>query len=126
MDLNSPALTPSMAIPARVQIADDQMPADAAYRLACEGTSLIWRGDFHNARQLLQALGRRVDRKPRKSAAAPAPSAPADLFHRYRQSQGQRARVLGMLLIEVAGDYTIAWRLGAHRRVSPGWWHCAS
>ena len=110
MDLNSPALTPPMAIPARVQIADDQMPADAAYRLACEGTSLIWRGDFHNARQLLQALGRRVDRKPRKSAAAPAPSAPADLFHRYRQSQGQRARVLGMLLIEVAGDYTIALR----------------
>ena len=110
MDLNPPALTPPMAAPARVQIADDQMPADAAYRLACEGTSLIWRGDFQNARQLLQALWRRVDRKPRKGVAAPVPSAPADLFHRYRQSQGQRARVLGMLLIEVAGDYTIALR----------------
>ena len=77
--------------PSRVQIADDAFPADVAYRLACEGTALLWRGDFHNARQLLQALGRRVDRKPRKSAA-PAAAAPADLFYRHRQAQGRRAR----------------------------------
>jgi SAM-dependent methyltransferase len=95
--------------PTRVQIADDQLPADGAYRLACEGTALLWRGDFHNARQLLQALGRRIDRKPRKSAT-PAPIAPADLFYRHRQTQGRRARVLGMLLIELAPDYTIALR----------------
>ena len=95
--------------PTRVQIADDQLPADAAYRLACEGTALLWRGDFHNARQLLQALGRRVDRKPRKSAL-PAPAAPADLFYRHRQAQGRRARVLGLLLIELAPDYAIALR----------------
>lgn len=95
--------------PTRVQIADDQLSADGAYRLACEGTALLWRGDFHNARQLLQALGRRVDRKPRKSAT-PAPATPADLFYRHRQAQGRRARVLGMLLIELAPDYTIALR----------------
>jgi hypothetical protein len=53
--------------PARVQLADDQMPADVAYRLACEGTALLWRGDFQNARQLLQALARRLDRPPRKA-----------------------------------------------------------
>jgi methylase of polypeptide subunit release factors len=95
--------------PSRVQIADDAWSADVAYRLACEGTALLWRGDFHNARQLLQALGRRVDRKPRKSAA-PAPAAPADLFYRHRQAQGRRARVLGLLLIELAPDYAIALR----------------
>lgn len=95
--------------PARVQIADDQLPADVAYRLACEGTGLLWRGDFHNARQLLQALGRRVDRKPRKPAA-PALATPSDLFYRHRQAQGRRARVLGMLLIELRPDYTIALR----------------
>ena len=95
--------------PSRVQIADDAFPADVAYRLACEGTALLWRGDFHNARQLLQALGRRVDRKPRKSAA-PAPAASADLFYRHRQAQGRRARVLGLLLIELAPDYAIALR----------------
>ena len=98
--------------PARVQIADDQMPADVAYRLACEGTALLWRGDFHNARQLLQALGRRIDRKPRKPVrtSVAMPAAPADLFHRHRQAQGHRARILGMLLIELSGDYGIALR----------------
>ena len=57
-----------MSPPRRVVIADDTMTADTAYRLACEGTGLLWRGDFQNARQLLQALARRVDRPSRKSA----------------------------------------------------------
>jgi SAM-dependent methyltransferase len=94
--------------PRRLQLADDQMPADVAYRLASAGTGLLWRGDFQNARQLLQALGRRLDRAARRNAAAPA--APADLFYRHRQAQGRRARVLGLLLVEVGGDYGIALR----------------
>ena len=57
--------------PKRVVIADDQMNADAAYHLACEGTAMLWRGDFQNARQLLQAMARRADRKPPKPAPSP-------------------------------------------------------
>jgi len=95
-------------VPKRVQLADDQLPADLAYRLASEGTALLWRGDFQNARQLLQALGRRLDRAGRKPAAAPA--TPAERFYRHRQAQGRRARVLGMLVIEVEGDHGIALR----------------
>ena len=94
--------------PARVQLADDQMPADVAYRLASEGTALLWRGDFQNARQLLVALGRRLDRPPRKAASAPA--SPSESFYRHRQAQGRRARVLGMLVIELEGDYGIRLR----------------
>ena len=94
--------------PARVQLADDQMPADLAYRLASEGTALLWRGDFQNARQLLQALGRRLDRAPRKAASAPMTL--TDAFYRYRQAQGRRARVLGMVVIELDGDYGIPLR----------------
>ena len=45
-----------VAVPKRVQLADDTLNADTAYRLACEGTALLWRGDFQNARQLLQAM----------------------------------------------------------------------
>jgi hypothetical protein len=52
--------------PKRVVLADDTLTADTAYRLACEGTGLLWRGDFQNARQLLQALVRRVDKTPTK------------------------------------------------------------
>ena len=60
--------------PKRVAIADDRMKADDAYRLACEGTALLWRGDFQNARQLLHAMARRCDEKPRKSKKTPATS----------------------------------------------------
>jgi methylase of polypeptide subunit release factors len=92
--------------PQRVQVVDDTLTADAAYRLASEGTGLLWRSDFHNARQLLQAMARRADRKPRKPAAVPA--SPTEAFHLHRQAQGQRSRTLGRLLIAVEGDYRIA------------------
>jgi SAM-dependent methyltransferase len=99
-------------LPARVVLADDTLTADAAYRLACEGTGLLWRGDFQNARQLLQAMARRID-KPQKAkrkkadAAAPLPGA---AFHTHRQAQAQRTRVLSQVLIELNGDYSIALR----------------
>ena len=93
--------------PRRVVIADDRTTADAAYRLACEGTALLWRGDFQNARQLLQAMARRLDRKPRKAVET---SAPAEAFHLYRQAQSQRARTLGMLLLPFEDDYRVPLR----------------
>ena len=97
--------------PKRVVIADDTITADAAYRLACEGTAILWRGDFQNARQLLQAMARRVDHKPRKSGKKNAPAAsPADAFHRHRLAQSQRARTLGMLLLPFEADYTVPLR----------------
>ncbi|MDO8932701.1 MAG: class I SAM-dependent methyltransferase [Rhodocyclaceae bacterium] len=98
-----------VAPPARVVVADDRIDADTAYRLACEGTALLWRGDFQNARLLLQAMARRVDRKPRKKKAAAATGA-ADAFHRHRLAQSQRARTLGMLLLPFAADYGIPLR----------------
>ena len=100
--------------PRRVIAADDTLPADTAYRMACEGTGLLWTGDFQNARMLLQALMRRADRKPRKVAAKAAQKAaaatPAEAFHLHRQAQAQRARVLSSVLIALEGDYTIALR----------------
>ncbi len=96
--------------PKRLQIADDTLNADTAYRLACEGTALLWRGDFHNARQLLQALARRADRKPRKARAPAAPASLSQAFHLHRQAQAQRARVLAMVLIPLDADYTVPLR----------------
>lgn len=95
--------------PRKVEAVDDTLPADQAYRLACEGTALLWRGDYHNARQLLQALARRLDRSGGKKPARPAASA-REAFHQHRQTQGQRARVLGMVLIPVTADYRIPLR----------------
>ena len=106
--------------PPRVVMADDTLSADAAYRLACEGTALLWRGDFHNARQLLLALARRAQRLPRRksraASAAAADDAPGAAFHRHRQAQSQRARVLAQLLIELQGDHGIALRRAPDHR----------
>ena len=91
--------------PKRVVLADDRMNADTAYRLACEGTGLLWRGDYQNARQLLQALARRTDRKTRKVS-----STPADAFNLHRQAQSQRARVLSMVLMPLGADHQMPLR----------------
>ena len=100
--------------PRRVVAADDTLPADTAYRMACEGTGLLWTGDYQNARMLLQALARRIDRKPAKAAAKAAQKAadatPAQAFHLHRQAQAQRARVLSSVLIVLEGDYAIGLR----------------
>ena len=101
--------------PKRVILADDTITADIAYRLACEGTALLWRGDFHNATQLLQAMARRADktpaRKQRKTAKESSHAvSPADRFHQYRLVQSQRARVLGSLLIPFNADRSIELR----------------
>ncbi len=101
--------------PKRVQIADDRMTADAAYRLACEGTALLWRGDFQNARQLLQAMARRADEKPRKAKIA---ASPTESFHLHRQAQSQRARTLGMLLLPFEADHSIPLRRAPDARAA--------
>lgn len=103
--------------PGRVVIADDQLSADAAYRLACEGTAVLWRGDFQNARQLLRALARRLERKPRKAAEAPAVTI-TEAFHLHRQAQARRARVLSMLLLPLEADYGVPLRRAPDLRLA--------
>jgi hypothetical protein len=91
--------------PERVIVADDRISADAAHRFACAGTAMLWRGDFQNGRQLLNALARRADRKPFRPGTTPV-----DTFHRYRQAQAQRAHTLGMLLLPFDADHGIPLR----------------
>ncbi|MBC7442305.1 MAG: class I SAM-dependent methyltransferase [Ramlibacter sp.] len=93
------------APPKRIVIADDTMTADAAYRLAQNGTGMLWRGDFQGARQLLSALARRVDRgrhTPTTDLAA--------AFRRYRSEALRRAQLLGLVLVPLESDYTVPLR----------------
>ncbi|WP_201587501.1 methyltransferase [Psychrobacter jeotgali] len=103
--------------PERIVVVDDTTTADEAYRLACAGTSMLWRGDFHNGRQLLQAINRRIERtnerseqRKRKKAANKNKSESdhnqlPNLFHQQRQMQAQRSRLLSRLLLELDADY---------------------
>ena len=111
----------SQSMPATLLPVDDTFAANAAFRLVNEGTGLLWRGDFQNGRQLLQALGRRVDKPPRehaprKGAQAPAPARAdaaalaRDAFTRHREAQARRAALLGRVLVKFEPDHTIALR----------------
>lgn len=94
------------------------MSADAAYGLACQGVAFLWRGDFQNARQMLNALAKRADRRKRlptsagtkAAAVTSASAATAAAFHIERQARAQRARTLSALLIELDADYRCALR----------------
>jgi methylase of polypeptide subunit release factors len=109
------------ALPARVVLADDTLAADTAYRLACEGTGLLWRGDFQNARQLLQAMTRRLEKSAKARAKKPSSTdttLPGAAFHKHRQAQAQRTRVLSQVLIELNADYGIDLRRAPDARLA--------
>ena len=78
---------------------------------------MLWRGDFQNAKHLSQAISRRIDNrstKPKavnkavKQAREAAPEQ-KEQFHLYRKSQIERARTLGMLLVELSSEYKLPY-----------------
>jgi SAM-dependent methyltransferase len=96
--------------PGRVIESDDRLTADEAYGLACQGTALLWRGDFQNARQMLIALAKRADHASRKLQKAALAGSAVETFHRYRQFRAQRARTLGALIVELDENYVSGLR----------------
>ena len=99
----------------RVVLVDDTLTADTAYRYACEGTAMLWKSDFQNARQLLQALATRIDKpskkiKRDKEKSKSESRSILDNFNHHRLAQSQRARILGMLLIPLNADHSISLR----------------
>lgn len=82
---------------------DDRLTADQAVRYAAQGTAMLWRGDFHNAKQILSAIDRRLA-KPPKRRAARAPETPAEEFYRIRQGRAQRSRMLSLILVPLEFD----------------------
>ncbi len=94
-------------LPSRVQTVQ-ALDADSAHRLASAGTGLLWRGDYPQARQLLQAMSQRMDAAAqRKQKTAAIPTTASEGFEQHRKAQALRVRVLGQLLIEVDGAYRI-------------------
>ena len=99
-----------LPVPRQVVMGDDTVAADVAYRMMCEGTGMLWQGDFHNARHLLQALSRRTQKRSSKRPVKNQTTDFSQAFHLYRQALGQRARVLGLLFIPLDDDYRIPLR----------------
>jgi methylase of polypeptide subunit release factors len=88
--------------PGRLGVADDRTRADEALQRIRAGESLVYRGDFQNARQLLAALGRRL--APRAGPRAD----PAEAFRRERHRRREAHLLLNRLLVPVSPGWRVA------------------
>ncbi len=105
--------------PARLVEGDDRLAADAALRLVAEGAGIAWGGDWHNARQLVDALGRRLEAREQRNAARADPALPA-AFHRWRLAEARRARQLGAILVPVEPGWVVPLRRAPDLREAAG------
>lgn len=80
--------------PKRLTVVDDAITANAALRRLRAGEGLLWRGDFPGARQLLKAVGRRMDH-----GTVPAHIDLASRFRAHREDRAQRSLVLSGLVV---------------------------
>ena len=103
-------LSAAASVPRRVGLAGDTTRADDALRRIREGESLLYRGDFHNARQLLAALGRRL--APRRTPSL----LPAEAFRRERHRRREAHLLLNRLLVPVEPG----WRIPLSRAPDAG------
>jgi methylase of polypeptide subunit release factors len=92
--------------PKKVMVIDDTFTADRFTSLASQGVSFVWKGDFHNAKQLLQAVQRRV-KKNSSSTQATDPQSMSKEFYRHRQHQAHKAQLLSRLLVCIEPDHSI-------------------
>ncbi|MFN4328907.1 MAG: methyltransferase [Limnobacter sp.] len=109
-----------VSAPKAVLLGDDTLNADVALRAIMAGTVILYRGDFHNGRQLVQALARRLDRKKGSRKAKSPELTPAHAFHLHRQSQAQRARVLNAVLVPLNADFSVPLRRAPEVREAVG------
>ena len=69
-------------------------------------TATVWTGDFHNAKQVLAAMKKRVRRSSEKTKNAPTDIQTA--FHTHRMKQAQQSRVLNMLAVEIGAVFQLS------------------
>lgn len=91
--------------PERIEVVDDTATANFALRRIRSGAALLWRGDYHNARQLLTAIGRRADRR-----TPPTHLDIARLFQAHRAERADRARLLGGVVVLLEPGHRLALR----------------
>lgn len=89
--------------PKKLVVVDDRLTTVQAVKYAAQGTAMLWLGDFHNAKQILSAIDRRLA-KGRSGEAARPVIGDADAFYRLRQARAQRSRMMSLMLVPLAFD----------------------
>jgi 16S rRNA G1207 methylase RsmC len=95
--------------PKKISTADDTLKADIFYQAASQGSAFVWRSDFQNAKQLLQAVERRIESQASRKKTSDI-KVSKDLFHLHRQAQAHRAQLLSRLLISIEPDLSLTLR----------------
>ena len=80
---------------------DDALKADDALRLVRKGQYLLYQGDFHNARQLLGAMGRRLTKQRHAGT-------PLEAFRAERRARAIEHETLGRIVVELDASYKLA------------------
>ncbi|SUA44404.1 methyltransferase domain protein [Neisseria zoodegmatis] len=76
--------------------------AAAVLAAARDNTATVWTGDYHNAKQVLAAMKKRL-RKPNSKPNTDIQTA----FHSHRMRQSQNSRLLNMLAVEIGADFSL-------------------
>ena len=97
-------VSPGTPPPARLGPAGDDTPAGAALARARRGEGLVYAGDYHNARQLLGAMARRLP------AIRAGGASPRELFRAERERTRQEQLLLSRLLIPLEAGWRVALR----------------
>lgn len=105
--------------PRRVHEVDDAIGAAEALRRIRGGQVLLWTGDYRNGRQLLSAMGRRLD----KSVGAPSDGGLGARWTREREVRRARGQTLGqvLVLLEPDGELRLRRAPSTRRAVELAW-----
>ncbi|NTX04557.1 class I SAM-dependent methyltransferase [Myxococcus sp. CA040A] len=87
--------------PTRLHAVNDRLSADTALKRVRNGEFLLYSGDFHNAKQLLGALGRRLER-------ASNARSPLEAFRAERRARQLEHETLSRIVVSLDRDYRLA------------------
>lgn len=93
----------SVQKPPKGRVCVRECGADAVLKAAHQNMATVWQGDFHNAKQVLSAMKKKI----RKPAAVRSDADIAALFHAHRMKQAQQSRILNMLAVEVGPGFVL-------------------
>jgi SAM-dependent methyltransferase len=86
--------------PSRLSPVDDRLTADTALRRVRRGEHLLYTGDYHNARQLVGAMARRLPEPP-------GARAPLEAFRAERRARQLEHETLSRIVVELDRDYRL-------------------
>ncbi|ASK28062.1 methyltransferase [Neisseria chenwenguii] len=99
--------------PPKAAVYPAEANADKILKAAYEHTATVWTGDFHNAKQVLAAMKKRVKRPSEKKRAGGGDAVAErsrniqTAFHAHRMKQAQQSRILNMLAVEIGAGFTL-------------------